>query len=115
MDKDVAGARSGQKTIRNLDPQVLDAASNRLKITYDKDDQLLWCTHNARDRPCFTALLLSDLLGLFGSLREAYTGQDQASFPSRYLVWRSGIPGIWNLGGDLDLFIMSGWLDLSAE
>lgn len=105
LDKATTGAWPRRKPIQGLDPQAFDDAFDRLEITYEQGEQLLWCRHGDRDRPCYTPPLLSELLKLFALLRGSYSDLDQASFPFRYLVWQSGTPGIWNLGGDLALFI----------
>ena len=100
-----ADPRLRRESIRVLDPQAFDGAFDRLEINLERNEQLLWCTHGDRERPCYTAPLLSELLELFALLRQSYSGLEQASFPFKYLVWRSVTPGIWNLGGDLGLFI----------
>ena len=105
IDNVAAGAWLPRKPIQHLYPQAFDDAFDLLKITYEHEEQLLWCRHADRERPCYTPQLLAELLELFALLRDSYSGLDQASFPFKHLVWQSGTPGIWNLGGDLALFI----------
>lgn len=88
-----------------FDVEALNDSLRLVRFDYEKEEKLLRCRHGDRDRPCYTPGLLSDLLMMFGLLRSGCSDLDRASFPFRYLVWQSSTPGIWNLGGDLALFI----------
>lgn len=78
---------------------------DRIEFNYEKNENLLLCTHGDQERPCYTRPLLAELLKLFDLLRTCHADQDQAPLPLDYVVWKSSTPGIWNLGGDLALFI----------
>ncbi|MEZ5931315.1 MAG: crotonase/enoyl-CoA hydratase family protein [Alphaproteobacteria bacterium] len=88
-----------------LDLRALNDRFDLLELRYERSEPLLWCVHADRQRPCYTRPLLSNLLGLFAELRDSCSGLDDDAFPFRYLVWESPTPGIWNLGGDLALFV----------
>jgi DSF synthase len=112
-DVDAAEARGSRKSLgetldrqgESLNGDMFNAMFDRLQLRYEEGDQLLRCLHGDPDRPCYTEALLTDLLRLFATLRDSYSGLDRDAFPFRYLVWESSRPGIWNLGGDLALFI----------
>ncbi|WP_267435852.1 crotonase/enoyl-CoA hydratase family protein [Sphingomonas sp. GM_Shp_1] len=80
------------------------AASFRLEqldTRYDPDTRTLWTDMRARTRPSFNADLLRD----FVRWQEAIvTAADGGDMPIRYVVLGSGFPGVFSLGGDLNLF-----------
>ena len=73
----------------------------QLTPRYDPDLQCLWYDMHASPRPCFTPTLLAEIADF----------QEQVGFAVRrkelavsYLVLSSDVPGVFNLGGDLNLF-----------
>ncbi|MBE9515451.1 MAG: crotonase/enoyl-CoA hydratase family protein [Proteobacteria bacterium] len=75
----------------------------QLDVRYDPDVHALWYYMKAGPRPCFTVNLLNEIASFQASLKTMSTGKrdnDRIDF----LVLASGIPHIFNLGGDLDLF-----------
>ena len=93
------------RRLRAFDPEALNRAFDRIDIKFEPAEQLLCCVHGDRERPCYTQPLLENLLGLFALLQDVWSGREAKPCPFRYLVWKSATPGIWNLGGDLSLFI----------
>lgn len=75
-----------------------------LEAHVDASDATLWCGFRHPERPCFTSSLLNELETLYGQLRHGFDVLGPA-FPVQTLVWHSTAPGIWNLGGDLQLFL----------
>lgn len=80
--------------------------SPQLKASYRKEQRALWLNWTPAPRPCFNPRLLRDLRaycdfvsGSGGEIR----GEDDG-LPIEYSVLTSGTPGVFNLGGDLDLF-----------
>jgi len=71
----------------------------QLTAHIEQKHQLAWCYMHAAPRPCFTSQLLEDLNSWCG-----YMHEQAASLGLRYHVIASSVPGIFNLGGDLDLF-----------
>lgn len=65
----------------------------------DAKYQVAWCYMHAAPRPCFSRPLLNELNAWCGYLHD-----QAASLDLRYHVIASKVPGIFNLGGDLDLF-----------
>ena len=105
---------------RHLDQEVaLDRDGVELTVRFEPDEGVLWCYQKHAERPCFTPGLLREIQDLQHGLRRRYRAAavdpaDRAAtaaavdrrreVPLRYLVWASARPGVFNLGGDLDLF-----------
>ena len=78
----------------------------QFRLHYDGDEKILWCQFEYSGRPCFTPQVLNEsqqVQRLVRDLSLAATGAGEEP-PLRYLVLGSRVPGIWNLGGDLELF-----------
>ena len=80
--------------------------SPQLSVHFDKRTNALWSRWSAEPRPCFNPRLLADIRAYYDFLsRTEGTFQcDEGAFPIEYVVLASGMPGVFNLGGDLDLF-----------
>ena len=78
---------------------TLEESFSSLDIQYDHQNSLAWYGMNAYPRPCFTPELLEEIQQWFGELTctSSYTNL-------KYIVMRSAVPGVFNLGGDLNLF-----------
>ncbi len=72
-----------------------------LTIDYRADQQAVWYAMHAQPRPCFSPGLLADIAA-FQDRTEALVRNDQMAIS--YLVLHSRVPGVFNLGGDLNLF-----------
>ncbi len=81
--------------------------SDQLSAYYDADARAIWCHWTPAPRPNFNPSLLQDL----GSFCRFVTGTQGfvehlgKQAPVDYAVLSSGMPGVFNLGGDLHLFI----------
>ncbi|MGH8751280.1 MAG: crotonase/enoyl-CoA hydratase family protein, partial [Burkholderiales bacterium] len=80
--------------------------SPQLRVHFDPEQQAMWSRWSPQPRPCFNPRLLGDIKRYYDFL-----SQNGAAMPSpdgtcavEYVVLASGTPGIFNLGGDLDLF-----------
>ena len=73
-----------------------------LTTSVDAANQLAWCYMHASPRPCFSLDLL-DELKLVGA-QFADTSPESSYRDVRYVVLASKIPGVFNVGGDLNLF-----------
>ncbi len=73
------------------------------EFDHDREEKILFCRFAFTQRPCFTAAVLSEARTVQGFARHLYTGRGEGEPPLRYLVLGSRMPGVWNLGGDLDL------------
>lgn len=80
--------------------------SPQLRAKFDKDTRAMWMRWAPEPRPCFNPSLLADIrafqeyLSGTGGTIDCY-GEEH---PIEYVVLASGSPGVFNLGGDLDLF-----------
>lgn len=76
-------------------PQILNTPI--LQSEYVADERAVWMYMKPPARPCFTPELLTDIL----AQQEAIMREPQAV---DFFVVASGVPGVFNLGGDLSLF-----------
>lgn len=86
-----------------LPPVTLPREKYTHLSTYlDEKYETMWYYLEPEPRPCVTKQLLGDLKQFHHDLGYA---MDHPNGPSvKYLVLGSGIPGVFNLGGDLELF-----------
>jgi DSF synthase len=73
-------------------------ATPNLEIERDEDRGAVWCRFRFEGRPNFSAPLLRDLRAFREGLRQ------EPADRTRYVVYGSTMDGVFNLGGDLDLF-----------
>ncbi|NQZ53952.1 MAG: crotonase/enoyl-CoA hydratase family protein [Piscirickettsiaceae bacterium] len=75
---------------------------SQLNTYYDSEYKIGWFLMSGEPRPCFTPTLLNDLTAYLSNVKAemAYSGNKKYD----YLVVGSDVPGIFNLGGDLNLF-----------
>jgi len=73
----------------------------QLSTRYEVENQCLWYAMHAEPRACFNATLLSEIAAF-----QQEVGQlvKRKQLPISYLVLSSDVPGVFNLGGDLNLF-----------
>lgn len=81
--------------------------SPQLSAEYDPTSHAIWSRWTPSPRPSFNLDLLKDLAKYcrFVSDTEASVECLGGAMPVEYTVLASGAPGVFNLGGDLDLFI----------
>jgi DSF synthase len=73
-----------------------------LKTHYDSKYRISWCLMDAQPRPCFTNELLSDFHEYIRVVKEEMRESKGEKYD--YIVVGSNVPGVFNLGGDLNLF-----------
>jgi DSF synthase len=78
-----------------------------LDIRYDSEQQALWCYLLSTSRPCCTSELLAEIRQLLHAVAQYANRQTENDKQStlRYLIIASRVPGVFNLGGDLTLFL----------
>lgn len=84
----------------------LGASLEQLSIRQDPEREALWCAFEHPVRPCFTPELLEEIGCFQVRLERALerpSFRDHAAIGT--LVWHSNFPDVWNLGGDLELFV----------
>ncbi|HEY5210453.1 MAG TPA: crotonase/enoyl-CoA hydratase family protein [Stellaceae bacterium] len=97
-----SGAAAGNSVAAIVAAQRL----TQFRLQYDGDERILWCQFEYTGRPCFSPTVLNEaqqVQRLVRDLSLAATGAGDEP-PLRYLVLGSRAPGVWNLGGDLELF-----------
>jgi DSF synthase len=79
---------------------------SELSLRYDVDQEALWCYFNPSKRPCFSPQQLQDIKTVQKSIIDYFqAGISEQKYPIHYVVLASQTPGVFSLGGDLDLFI----------
>ena len=85
---------------------------SQFSTRYEPETRSIWCWMQPEPRPCLNTRLIDELFEFQLQLTSTYKNQDAGTvWPFRYLVLASKIPGVYNLGGDLELFkqhILSG-------
>lgn len=77
----------------------------QLLTSYDPATRAVWVYMKPTPRACFTPTLLREIRDMQTRLQAHLTKADAAARDSvRYLVGGSATPGVFNLGGDLELF-----------
>ena len=83
-------------------PEMPNREYPHLKTFHDEKYQAMWYYMDPKPRPCVTWQLLDDLKQFH---RHLYSAIDHPDGPDiKYLVLGSNSPGVFNLGGDLQLF-----------
>lgn len=75
---------------------------SQLKTHYDAKYKIGWFLMDATPRPCFTPTLLAELSDYLATIKAEMSETNGEKYD--YLVVGSNVDGIFNLGGDLDLF-----------
>ena len=80
--------------------------SAQLSARFDRQTRAIWSRWTAEPRPCFNPALLADIRAYYEFLAQSsgvITCEGEET-PIEYVVLASGMSGVFNLGGDLDLF-----------
>lgn len=79
---------------------------DQIGVSVHPDEAIYWGFMRPRSRPCFTRELLLELRKLQDSVRlEFEWRRSERGKQLRYFVFGSHAPGVFNLGGDLGLFV----------
>jgi len=73
-----------------------------LKTHYDPKYKTSWCLMKGEPRPCFTTQLLSEFHEYIRMLKQEMKESQQEKYD--FIVVGSDVDGVFNLGGDLNLF-----------
>jgi DSF synthase len=71
-----------------------------LDIEYERHTGVAWYSMHASPRPCFTLDLVGEIQHWLESVDATIASNDV-----RYIVMGSSVPGVFNLGGDLNSFL----------
>jgi DSF synthase len=100
-DRPVNGQKKG--TLQNSIPAQTEFT--QFTTRYDSETSAIWCWTHPEPRPCLNSTLIEELIQLQRQLGTVYNTQHPDTiWPFRHLILASKIPGIYNLGGDLELF-----------
>lgn len=99
------GSQSRRDNKKHTGNKKADTAYTQFSTRYDSDTSTIWCWMHPEPRPCLNATLIDELVHLQKQLTHTYkTQHPDTIWPFRHLILASKLPGIYNLGGDLDLF-----------
>ncbi len=79
-----------------------DSGFPLIKTHYDEKFRVGWCYMHPDARPCFTPALMKSLMGYIRRLQLESVESEGQKFD--YVVLASATEGVFNLGGDLELF-----------
>ena len=82
--------------------QKAQAEQSQLKTYYDAKNKIGWFLMKGSPRPSFTLRLLDDITDYLGNVKQEMSETNGEKYD--YLVVGSDVEGVFNLGGDLDLF-----------
>ncbi len=96
----------GKIDIFNFTSHPVEAEYKQISTRFDPDYGISWVLMNPESVPCFNVNMLSELQQYNQSIEDCggEIWADGALHPIRYLVFASEIPGVFNLGGQLELF-----------
>jgi len=80
-----------------------NAQYTQLRTHYDEKYKAGWYYMHAKPRPCFTSILLDELNEYAKNIKSEMRMTDNAKYD--YLILASDVQGIFNLGGDLAVFL----------
>jgi DSF synthase len=75
-----------------------------MTVEHDRAEKVLWCRFAFAGRPSFTWAVFRDIARVHAYVDQAFAGAGAGESPIRWVVLGSHMPGVWNLGGDLELF-----------
>jgi DSF synthase len=78
------------------------AEKSQLKTYYDARNRIIWLLMKGAPRPAFTLRLLNEITSEIKTVKQDMAESDGEKYD--FLVLGSDIEGVFNLGGDLDLF-----------
>jgi len=78
------------------------ANESQLKTYYDARNRIIWLLMKGAPRPAFTLQLLNEITSQIKTVKQEMAESDGEKYD--FLVLGSDIEGVFNLGGDLDLF-----------
>jgi DSF synthase len=88
-----------------IERRLAECRFAELEIRFDREHRTLFYFMQPRQRPCATLGVMSEIKQMQAVIREIFAERSgRTDYPIRYLVLASRVPGIFNLGGDLELF-----------
>jgi len=78
---------------------------DEMSVRYDAKQEAIWTYFKPSGRPCFSPALLKESKSIQKSIIGYFQNGGKKPYPVSYVVMASQTPGVFNLGGDLNLFI----------
>ena len=86
--------------------QTIFRDRQEISTRYDVEHEAIWCYFNPKKRPCFSSVLLREANEIQHAVINYFKADGtQPKYPVRYLILASQTPGVFNFGGDLNLFV----------
>jgi len=102
-DEDVVAAGSAPL---DLEWWLRTTPFKEVEVAYDAKEKIVWQFMKFRRRPSVTLELLSEIKKILGMIERAFgETRPEAEPPVRYVILASKLPGVFNMGGDLPLFV----------
>ena len=76
-----------------------------MSVRYNAKQEAIWAYFKPSGRPCFSPTSLKEAKSIQKSIIGYFKNDQGKPYPVRYVIMASKTPGIFNLGGDLNLFI----------
>jgi DSF synthase len=100
QDEEQQKMKHVQQAVPQVQTDVCRSTYSELDIRYDNDNRLAWYYMDVKPRMCCSLTLISEIQQWYKELtNSAHLEQ------IRYIALASRLPGVFNLGGDLSLFI----------
>ncbi len=91
---------------KNVDQNQKLASYTQFTTRYDSETGSIWCWMQPEPRPCINTTLIDELSQLQQQLIDTYKSPHKdAIWSFQHLILASKTAGIYNLGGDLELFM----------
>src|SRR4029078_12822487 len=107
----LASARGQDAVARarvDFSAELAAAKFNELDLTVSIHDETIWCYMRPNGPPSFTPTLLHELISMRRLLQRLFAGlRPGEPTPVKDFIGGARIPGMYNLGGDLNFFIKS--------
>lgn len=103
----LAGAAAMVRAGMPAELAIASAGFDNLNLVLEPADGILWARQAQAGRPMCSPEILADVAVMQDTLRDVYSAAAEAGKPKpfKYLVFGSATPGVFNLGGDLGLFV----------
>lgn len=90
-------------TASTIEARIAAIPFEEMDVVFDSGEGILFAYLHFLGRPSFTPAVLRDIGRVQDMVRTLFAAGGGIT-PIKYIVWDSRMPGVFNLGGDLDLF-----------
>jgi DSF synthase len=96
---------SGSQAMADATRAIRDIGYDNLHIDIDTVNSTCWCYMEPVGKPSYTHELMNDISRMQTAITQTFSNlPSPAAAPFSWFVMASGVPGIYNLGGDLGHF-----------